>query len=533
MNKFISLTKIQVFDFFSKYTQHLNLNNRWLKKLAILIPVLLIIPAFNLALSIYKVFSSIGIPELTITYMYIGNVMMIFFACIPLIISNFFYSKDLMFIASLPLKEESIIFSKLASVYLYLLAIACLFFGTAVIAYGIIGGIQPLPLIIGIIALIMSPLIPMLLATLVIIPFMSIIAGGKRRNLMAIGGNILLLMLILLIQITLTRVEIDPEGFTNLMLQEDGLLKLIGRGFPPSIWLTKMIQGSFLYGGLFILLHIILLYALKLMSHFLYNRALMSFNQSDGGVISNNNIYYKSRSRGFQLIKRHILIIFSNPVFTLNTVLTMLVPILMFIIMSFTGQLNNEIFRSEAIAPYLIYLYAGIVTTPAIIGNLSATVITREGKTFWETRVLPITTAENIRYRVYSTLIISFIGSIILALAAAAYLPISLDMMGIGLLFCITATLLFSTIDIAINIERPILNWTSPTTAVKNNLNVMISLVVRLVIGGAFYILYGLMPNYSGHTILLIYSLISIVLFIAVYYVITRWYIDKFDSIIY
>ncbi|GAB6086880.1 hypothetical protein [Alkaliphilus crotonatoxidans] len=128
MNKFVSLTKIQVLDFFSKYTQQLNVKNKYLGILVMFIPVLLLLPAAQLVLELYHTFLMVGFPELTITYMYIANTILIVFTSIPLIISIFFYAKDLRLIATLPIREDTIVFSKLASIYIYLLVISCFFF---------------------------------------------------------------------------------------------------------------------------------------------------------------------------------------------------------------------------------------------------------------------------------------------------------------------------------------------------------------------------------------------------------------------
>lgn len=532
MNKFIALTKIQIYDFFSKYTQHLNVKNRWFGILTLALPAFLVLPALQLAIKMYDAFSSIGFPELTITYMYIGNVMMMFFAGIPFIISTFFYAKDLKFLATLPVKEDTIVFSKLVSVYIYLLAIGCLFFGTSVIAYSTREGFHLYSFITGLIALFISPLLPMVLSTLIIIPFMSFVGRGKKRNMMVVAGNLSLLAGIIYLQAVLSRVQEDPKALNSILLQEEGLLKLVGRSFPPSIWLTKMVQGSIINGGFFFFLNIVLIFVLKLVSHLLYNKALLAFNQEVGGLIENGKIYYKVRNKRFQIIKRHIMIIFTNPTFLLNTVLTMLLPILMFIIMSLTGELKSGIFESPTLAHYIVYIYTAVITTPAMIGSLSATVITREGKTFWETKVLPISTEDNIRYRIDTTLILSLVGSIILAITGGIYLPVTYTMVIVATVFCVCITLLLSTIDIIINIERPTLNWNSPTAAVKNNLNLMLALLIRVVIVGVMYLLYINMPNFAATTIILIYSLIFVILYVIANYLVFRIYIERFNNIV-
>ncbi len=530
MNKFISLTKIQVLDFFSKYTQQLNVKNKYLGILVMFIPVLLLLPAAQLVLELYHTFLMVGFPELTITYMYIANTILIVFTSIPLIISIFFYAKDLRLIATLPIREDTIVFSKLASIYIYLLVISCFFLGTSIVLYGTIGGLKVVSLLVGILALLISPLVPMIIATIVLLPFMSVIGSGKRRNLMVVVGNLILIGAIILIQMMSSNIQMRPEELNHLLLQQDGPLMAIGRRFPPSIWLTKTIEGSMLHGLLFIVFNLVLLWILRGLAKMLYNRALMKFNQ-EGAPAVRGKLYYKSKSKGFQMVRRHINIILGNPIFFLNTVLTIFVPILMFVIVLFTGEVGMDIFKSEALAPYRLFIYTAVITTPAILGSLSATVITREGKAFWETKVLPVSAKDNIRYRIYSTLVIKLMGSLILGILVLFVIPIDLTSILIAIAFCITATLFFSSIDMIINIERPFLNWTNPTAAVKNNLNILLSLLIRMIVGFFGYGLVKLLGGWQVSSIILILSGLLFVFYIITRYVIYEMYVEKFIDI--
>ncbi|MCZ0702956.1 ABC-2 type transport system permease protein [Natronobacillus azotifigens] len=533
MRKIITLTQVQVKDFLNKYIEHVNVKNRWLGLLSLFIPALFILPAYQLVNSIYEGFNQIGFPELTITYMYIGTVVLMFFACIPMIISVFFYAKDLQFLTTLPVKVEGIIFSKLATVYLYLFVLGCFFFGTSVIVYSTIGEWDLYSLIAGIIALLISPLLPMILTTLIIIPFMALVGKGRKRNLMVVVGNVIFLFVFLFLQLIIARAEMDIESFYHILLQEDGLLRQLGRNFPPSIWLTRMIQGSLLDGGLFVLLNLVFLYALKLVSQLLYTKALLAFNQQGGGedIHRKGTVSFRKRRIGSQLITRHIQIILSNPIFLINTVLIMFLPILIFMIMLFTGEASREFFHSSELSPYILYIYIGIITAPAMIGNLSATSITREGKAFWETRILPISARENLKYRIYATLLITFIATVLLAIAGGIYLQVSLDIVIRAVIFSVVATLFLSTIDIVINIERPTLNWTSPTAAVKNNLNVIISLFIRVGLGGGGYYIYQLFPHLTANEWVTIATLFFLVLYGISHYIVFGIYTKKFDRI--
>ncbi|OPJ56082.1 ABC transporter permease [Alkalithermobacter paradoxus] len=531
MNKIISLTKIQLIDFFAKYTQQLNVKNKYLRIVSILIPLVIIMPVIQFVLKVYDNFDLIGYKQLTITYVYIGSVMIMFFSSIPLVISSFFYSKDLKFLTTLPIKASSIIFAKLSSIYIYLFGIGLLLFGSSCIVYMFKSGFNLYTLLACIIALFLLPIVPLLLSIIIILPFMSFLAKTDKRNFLVLIGNIFLIVSIIYVQIYLAKVQMDPENFSNFLLKEDGLLYLIGRRFPPSIWLTKMIQGSFVNTLYFIFLNIGFVFVFYYISSLLYKKALLVFNQESGSLVQRGKIYYKKKSKSYQMIKRHILIIFTNPVFLLNTVLTMMLPIIMFVVSFFTGEITTDIFNSPEIKPYIIYIYSLTITAPAIVGSLSATAITREGKAFWETMTLPLSIKDNIKYRVYSSILLSLACSLVLAFFGGFYLPISLNVVALSLIFCICSTLFFSTIDMIINIKRPLLNWSNPTAAIKNNLNVFLSLGVRVILGFVYYFIYKIMINFSESVIVLIFSGIFFVLYIATRYILYNYYTKDFMNI--
>lgn len=512
MNKFLALTKIQLKDFFSKYTQQINIKNKSLSKIVGILPIFAFVPIAIMIKMTYDSFSVMGMPELTMTFAYVIATMFSFITAIPLVISVYFYAKDLALIATLPVKKNSIVFSKLASIYVYLAVVSLSIFGLSAVFYSFTNGINPMALFLGIVISLLLPIMPMIFAVLTILPFMSLIGGKKRRNLFVILGNILLLVVIIGMQTLFTRLESDPAALAEILLQDNGIMKLVGSKFPPSVWATQAVLGSWGPFLLFLGLNILVLLALRLASSFLYKTALEKYNQvatSD----SKGKLNYSSHSKRILLIKRHLGIIFSNPTFMLNTVLIMLLPVIMGGIYLATGNLNLEMLKDPRFLPFMPYIFAGIIITPSFVGNLSATVITREGKTFWETRVLPISIEENLRARIDSTLLISFTASILLGIGGVILLPLTFLDIFMGIILCISATLCFSTMDLIINIQRPLLNWSNPTAAVKNNLNIMLSFLTRAIIGGGMYGIYRLLPNTKGTTLMMLFAVLLIILF--------------------
>lgn len=530
MNKLWALTKVQLKDFMSRYTQQLNIKSKLLSKLMIFVWIIMLVPVYEIVKQLYNTFSMIGMPELTLTYLYVGATMMVFITGIPLVISMFFYSKDLLFIATLPVKEDTIVFSKLASIYVYLLGVTVILFGVAVGFYGLADGIKPLSLLLGLIGIFLTPLMPMIFATIVILPFMTFVGGRKNRNLMVIVGNVILLAVILVLQLAFTKIQMDPASLQQYLSSEDGLIYLIGHKFPPSVWLTKMITGSWKDMLYYVAFNLGFIAVLKVSAQYLYKGALLKYNQQSGAgrVEKRGKLEYKIRSKRFLLIKRHIGIIFHNPTFMLNAVMTMFIPILLFGIYTAMGLMSLDTFKDPALKPYAIYIFAGIISAPSIVGSLSATVISREGKTFWETRVLPISVNDNLITRIASTVIINGVATVLLAAASFWIFPLGAVDIIFALIVSTVGNLCFSTMDLIINIQRPYLNWSTPTAAVKNNLNVMISFIPRLIFGGIIYGMYAILPEVGSRFMILLVTMILLIGFALSYALIFGRYRLKF-----
>ena len=138
MNKLFSLIKIQVKDFLGKSTNSLGVKNRLLRRMLLfLIAGLLAVPASTLSVLIYKSFAVINQTELLITSLYINSVIFMFVFGIPFIVSVFFFSRDSRFLSALPIREDNLVLSKLATVYIYLLGISSLILGPGLVVYTI------------------------------------------------------------------------------------------------------------------------------------------------------------------------------------------------------------------------------------------------------------------------------------------------------------------------------------------------------------------------------------------------------------
>ena len=531
MNKFIALTRIQVKDFIGRTSEGLGVKNVILGRLLILLTVALIaLPNISLSALIYKAVESIGQGHLLITTAYINSILLSFFFGIPFIVSVFFFSRDARFLAALPVREDTLVLAKMATVYLYLVLISAIVMAPGLVVYLLNTGISTYALLMTILILLMAPLLPMLVVAILLLPLANIFSSSRQRRNLILVFNILMLFTIIAIQLFTGKLMEDPARIQEVLVS-GGLLEVIGMRFPPSIWVTRILLGSYKDLFLFLALNLVLFLILKSLASLFFRKALLSYSEDTAS--SRGEIYYKERSLAYHLLRRNILIIVREPMFLLNTVLSMLAPILIVVIMLFTGEFSLALLQSPQLEPYLLLIFSGLLISPAVICNISATAITREGQAFWETRALPIRAKDNIRYRVLTTIIFCLAGSFILLLITLFILPLNLKTVLIAGVFCLTVTLFLSNIDILIDIYRPILNWTNPTAAVKNNLNVTISLLIRAVIGIIVYLVYKIVPGLFANIEFLI--ILASIVFLALYILIRSYLyshgVKRFNSI--
>ena len=532
MNRFYSLIKIQLKDFLGKTVSSLNIKYKSFAKLLILLlPIAISLPVFNLSLTTFITFAQLGQPELVITLTYIGAVMLMFFLGIPFIVSIFFYSRDIQFLSALPLKEEEIVFSKLSTVYFYLLLIATIVMGPALYVFGMNTTVSIFYIIKALAVLLLVPLLPMLIAAVIVMLMSSFLINSSHRNLFSLLSNFILIGAVIALQVIVNRYTTDPEKIRSLVESGEGLLSILGMRFPPSIWMTRMFVGSLTDTILFLGLNLILIYSLFKLSKLFYRKAILSLQQ--GGRAS-GEIDYKNESRNYQLIKRHFLIIFKEPTFLMNTLFTLILPLVLFVVMSFTGEISREILNSPQLTPYHSLIFIIIIVAPVIVSNIGSTIITREGKSFWQTKVLPISDKENIKARIQATVLLTFVGSALMGLFALYLLELSFKAILIGSVFGIAVILFFSVIDLIINIYRPFLNWNNPTAAVKNNLNVMIALGLRAVTAGIIYGIYKLTGDYilnNINTVILIATVVFFGAYLGARYFLYNKLVDRFRKI--
>ena len=307
---------------------------------------------------------------------------------------------------------------------------------------------------------------------------------------------------------------------------------MIGHAFnqalPASGLVAQIVNGSLL-GCLNMGCNILCYWGLQGTTRKLYRSALVF----SGAKPARQHVAfdYRPRKKYGQLIRRHLLIIVKQPVFLLNTILNLALPGLVFLIGLLSGDLTVESFLIPGEQKRLLLFWVGLASAPALLTNLSATAITREGKAFWETRVLPVESWTNLRARIDTTLLVNRTFSLLVSVVLFRCLPLEKLALLPVLFFVTMLTIFVATTDLVINIYRPYLNWTNPAAAIKNNLNVLLSLAYRPLLAVIPFLCAVCFPRANVYGILFYSGLILFLLTLLVRRVLRTVLVEKFDQI--
>lgn len=447
-------------------------------------------------LSLYGNLLLLGIQtknyELLFFYATLGGWAFIFLMGIPLALSVMYYSKDVRLLMALPLKPIEIIISRVFLLLLYCFPINLFLTGLAVYVYGNAVAYSFELFFSAFIHIFAGPLFPLSLAILFVVLLAKVVNVQDFKTAFEVGGMFFSLALIIVLNILISRSFMDPDYISSL----DGITRLFQKLITylfPAGWVAR----SFFPGkGLLYLLLSLGLYLLVTGLMILVTRSTYLQDVSNRIVVSRKKVStvkakVEHRKQGIikALIKKELHVLFSNSTFIFQTVGELCVfPILLVIFMFILpGNYYQELAKLLPTGQLMSLIIFGLCVALTGMNSLSSTSLSREGKTFTLSLVIPVPGKIHMISKLALYILFYFPVFIIDMIILMAFLKTDflsfVYMIPGGLSFLIFAFI----INITIDLKRPVLNWTHPMQAVKNNLNVLISIGISF----GYLIIFG------------------------------------------
>jgi ABC-2 type transport system permease protein len=418
------------------------------------------------------------------------------------VLSAFYFSRDLEFLVSLPARPFEVIGAKfgviLVNEYLTVLFIVV----PAFIVYGDMAGKPFIYWPLAGLVFLLLPVIPLALAGLLVMAMMRLVNVSRKKDFLILAGSLTLMTAVLFLQLSLAGNR-SPEEMMKFFSAADGLARLLGENFPPCIWASRLLaEGlsarglghlALFAGGSLVVLLLLLLAAEKLFYRGLIGLSEMAARRKKLSKGAMARGFSRGRGAWQAILLREWRLMNRTPIFLLNGILSIVLVPVMLIFMSRTdnGSATQAILKilgsgdrtAEVLFAALFFIACGCLN-----GTASST-FSREGKNFWISKVIPVAPGRQVMGKFLHSYLVAVLG--VLGGSLAARLAMGLGWKSIlpAALLALVAGVLLTAVNMAVDLARPLLTWTNPQRAIKQNLNVVLAMALDAGIVFAFYYL--------------------------------------------
>ncbi len=432
---------------------------------------------------------------------------------VPYILNKYYYSRDIDYLVPLPIKSSHIIGSKFIMIIIYNYIIALPFFIPYLYIYGKNMSEGLVYIIYGLINLLMIAVFPVALISIFVMLMMKYTNISNKKDLLRTLFSIFFILAMLMLQFKIqdlisSESQAGGDALKSLVLATSNIMDRIGLIFPMSIFASRALANSkslvglgnmilFIVGNLFAYL-----LALKIAE-----RVYISGYTSVGEIqsrksktISEMSREVKRRSKYIAIMQKELILIIKTPLYLLNMLGGMIIiPILYIFILSSEKELMNNTLTIYSENKVLFLIYASLAVGFLNINSSAVTSFSREGKSMWIHRTLPIDEKTQIIGRLLAALALVLLANIIVN-------GVLVYMIGIKLLDIIFVLIMSSIISLPIilyamliDISNPVLDWDNPQRAVKQNVNVVISMIsITFYLLILVFISYMFRSNYKA-----------------------------------
>ncbi|HOW84866.1 MAG TPA: hypothetical protein P5119_05880 [Candidatus Aminicenantes bacterium] len=442
-----------------------------------------------------------------------GQILVLIFG-VYFVIAAFYLSRDLEFLVPLPLRPGEVMAGKFAVIVVneYLTVAAVVL--PVVVTVGVLARAGIGYWVNATLVYLALPVIPLAVVSLAVVAMMRFVAVSRKKDALILVGSLALIGLSFLAQISLGRSagSVGPgtgsEALAAFFTSPDNLLNRIGAVFPPSIWATKAIAAGFSAEGLSNLALLLgvsmaLFAGLVAAAEALFYRGLVGLGETAGRRrrLSRDEMSRRltsGRRARAAIFGREWKIMNRTPIFLLNGVLVSVFVPALFVLMSTVGRSRTGgtaridvaalLATLTAAKPHVAILGAALfMTVCGVLNGTAASAFSREGGQFWISRTIPVAPREQAAAKFLHSCVVAALGVVTAAVVAAAFFRLKPAHLGPAFLLALAAGAGLAAVGMMIDLARPLLDWTNPQKAIKQNLNVLLAMLADVGILTAAY----------------------------------------------
>lgn len=418
--------------------------------------------------------------------------LMIFFFGIFLIPAVFYFSRDIETLLALPLKPVDILLSKFVVTLIYEYLTLALFFIPVISGYARAVSPDILFYVYAFIVFLILPIIPLVLAGLIIMLIMWLIPFAKNRDFFNMISGGIALIFALWLNYALAGLATVTEGdLINMLVEGNNSLIALFQSFIPNIpfAIAAVVNSDFVQLLIALAITAAIFGGFLLLSQILYFRGVIGVNETSSSRRQLSSKDFSKSTRSQKAIVTYLLkelrLLFRTPIYMMNCVsINVLLPVL-FIVMTAAFPEEEDLFALILSIPWDNVLAISLasafgVAFGLVMGSMnmvSATAISREGQQVYFMKIIPMEIMDQLHAKSLSGFLLSLLGLILTVIPAAFFLKAPWYILAIFSVMAMLGSLFINYLSIIVDVIHPKLVWETEQAAVKQNINFVFTML--------------------------------------------------------
>ena len=408
--------------------------------------------------------------------------------------SKLYEAKDNELLLSMPIPAWKVLFTRMASLYLFTLLSEALVFLPASIQYLVVTGFSFLILTNCLCILLILPLLALAICCLLGFLLAWVTAKLPFKNLFIVLG-----FLIFMVGYTIVYSKVNEYlGYVIMHGEQVGGVMLTWL-FPFSqlgYAATGELLPLLLFIGIFIGVFALVYWVLSITY---FHIATMKKGEYRAKYREKAK---KSASPQFALFKKEFWRLVKTPAYLLNAsmggMMMLIVAAMMCIYGDFFGVNKDMVAASPILTETIGLIVAVVVCFMAASNTITACSVSLEGEGISLIQSMPVHSWTILKAKLYLHIAFTAIPDLVLALAMGLILKLEWFMLVGVLLSALIGSVLFAALGLFFNLKFPNLRWTNETAAVKQGISVLFAMLggwgVCLLPFGAYFLFGAYLP---------------------------------------
>ncbi len=498
------------------------------------------IAGIMIAVSIYVTKKLIQINQAYtfVNILLLFNFLILFAKSIFESLNVLYFSKDLKILLRMPIKSIDILNSKIIYMVISEYEMELIMLGIPMIIYGLLTHVGILFYFYMILILLILPIIPILISSLVISIIMRFTNFIKNKSKVIYITVILSIFILTFITSTFNSIDnFSIQSITEIVLKTNGIAEEIANYFI----LIKPIMNTLLnYNNINGFKNLVLYFAENIITYILiiyiiskiYLKGAIgaSINSNKNTIKNNKQLMikdFKRKNKSISYIKKEIKILLRTPIFFIQCIIMPIAyPLSMFLIILFLVGFANFVglnlwqkLNEIASSTMGIAMFIGIGQVCYMMNFTSIIAISKESKNAIITKYIPINLIKQFKLKTFLGLTTNSISTI---LVTTFYYMCTKNIIYSILLLILLIQINFigEKVKLLIDLNKPQITWDNEYTMMKQNTNVMYELFYTLLLGGIILLIGNFINSIK------IFLIINFIVFVILNYFINK-YINK------